>query len=133
MKDKHNQHIFHYNTVLILLHCICSDKSYHARVLLAALDYNNHLDQQPQEEEQDKKNCRLYRKGTKWWDVFPVTRPKQYGYIAELVQRVFEERATSTDAIRTSLPGKRKSTICGEGSPLTTSLVSSKKSRFSSN
>ena len=39
---------------------------------------------------------------------------KKYSYIPELVKRVFQEKEPSKETFRTTMSGRRKSTICDE-------------------
>ncbi|XP_074469043.1 uncharacterized protein LOC141754103 [Sebastes fasciatus] len=69
---------------------------YEARVLLAALDYNFHLNRPPVLSKDGKKIFkRLYNKHTRRWSVYAVKTPKTYGYIRELQARIVAKRVSS--------------------------------------
>ncbi|KAM6903766.1 uncharacterized protein PEZ65_018557 [Lycodopsis pacificus] len=73
-----------------------SPAEYEARVLLAALDYNSHLNRPLVLTNDGKKKFkRLYRKHTRRWSVYAVRTLKTYGYIGDLQAKIVEKRLSS--------------------------------------
>ncbi|XP_075931630.1 uncharacterized protein LOC142931561 isoform X2 [Anarhichas minor] len=73
-----------------------SPVEYEARVLLAALDYNSHLNRPLVLTNDGKKKFkRLYRKHTRRWSVYAVRTLKTYGYIRDLQAKIVEKRLSS--------------------------------------
>lgn len=66
---------------------------YNARVLLAALDYNFHL-QRPFMRSKDGKKM-LYKRDARRWSVCALKTPKTYGYIRELQTKIVAKRLSS--------------------------------------
>ena len=66
-----------------------SDEAYHARVQLAAIDYNMHRDRPTCEGEHGARYHRVFRKRTKHWDAVPTKMEKQFLYIPELISQIF--------------------------------------------
>ena len=65
------------------------NQGYEARVKLAALDHNAHLQHEHVINAKGEKTYyRKYRKQTKKWDVIPIMGNKKYEYLPELMESV---------------------------------------------
>ena len=118
----------------------CRDQAYLARVQLAVLDHNMHVEREiATTAEGDQRYHRKYRKQSKKWDVTPVKVKKDYKYIPELISAIFEARKESHGTLRAKKyvqddhPVNIQATIAHCLSQPTTDIVSNKKSRFSDN
>ncbi|XP_039539661.1 uncharacterized protein LOC120487527 isoform X2 [Pimephales promelas] len=69
---------------------------YRTRVLLAALDYNNHNHRQPARNKDGHKIYRRYfNKKSKSWSVYTTKEKKQYSYIQDLQKSIIGRRIAS--------------------------------------
>jgi len=67
-----------------------SDTAYQARIQLAVLDHNAHVNRNAKQHKQthEYQYYRRYRKQTKHWDVVKVLEAKEYKYIPELMKAI---------------------------------------------
>lgn len=113
------------------------NQAYVARMQLAVLDYNAHLQR---DTAKNKKGeivyQRKYRKQTKKWDVTPVRTKKEYRYIDELKKEITKQQEHSIQTTRSkpALPDNHPSNIqatIGHVPPCNTKELAAKKlSRF---
>ena len=113
------------------------NQGYEARVKLAALDHNAHLQrEQVTNDKGEKTYHRKYRKQTKQWDVTPVMENKKYEYIPELMEsvRLMRRQTTFTlctkNVVAENHPSRRQATIAHTAPSSTDELVKNKRSRF---
>ena len=126
-----------YNTAnliscMIVYFCVYSDEGYAARMQLAILDHNSHVDCAYREGEHGGKQMqRVWRRRSKRWDVVPRKVKKDYKYIPELMMHVLSHRASQDVSLRESR-GKRHSgsSITPDAPVETADIVSRKRSRF---
>ena len=120
---------------------IFRDSAYKARIQLAVLDHNSHVDRNPKQHShtQNYQYHRRYRKQSRNWDVVKVLEAKEYKYIQyipELSNAIlkFWQESTSTMRKRNPVPANHPShiqpTIAHTQPPETHTIVSNKKSRF---
>ena len=113
------------------------NQAYHARIQLAVLDHNHHIDRQ----EAHKKDggamyARKFRKQTKKWDATPIMTSKEYNYIPELLKEIKGQRfvaCTGTKRKRllpSNHPARIGSSIGSTAPEPTEFIVEAKKSRF---
>ena len=113
------------------------NQGYEARVKLAALDHNAHLQRGHLTNAKGEKIYhRKYRKQTKKWDVTPVMANKKYNYIPELMEsvRLMRHRTTFTlrskNVLAEDHPSRRQTTIAHTAPSSTDELIRNKRSRF---
>ena len=115
-----------------------SDTAYRARIQLAVLDHNAHIDRNPKQHmrSQEYQYHRRYRKQTRNWDVVEVLEAKDYKYVSELSDEVLKFWGRSTFTMRTrnttaqDHPCSIQRTIAHTQQPDTSTIVTNKKSRF---
>ena len=97
------------------------NQSYHARVQLAVLDHNAHLDKQHlHNKDSDHIYSCKFRKQTKKWGTTPTLKKKKYEYIPGLMDDIFSLRSNTskpTERLEESHP------IGNVGPPPTAELV----------
>ena len=112
--------------------------AYRARIQLAVLDHNDHIDQIPKQhlKSQEYQYHRWYRKQTCNWDVVKVMEAKDYKYVSELSNEVLKYWGQSTFTMKkrnTTAPDHQCSiqhTIAHTQPPHTNTIVTNQKSRF---
>ncbi|XP_049925640.1 uncharacterized protein LOC126405767 [Epinephelus moara] len=78
---------------------------YKARVLLAALDYDFHLQRAFMRSKDGKKIFkRLYKRNARRWSVYALKTPKTYGYIRELQTKIVAKRLSSGEGMPVRRP-----------------------------
>ncbi|XP_033728705.1 uncharacterized protein LOC117317856 [Pecten maximus] len=110
---------------------------YKARTILAALDYNFHIDRET------KKNAdgsvryhRTYNKKSARWSAVPYKVEKKYSYISDLISAVVEKRLLDREGMHKSKtlspsdPRHISSVLAPLPPPPTATLVEEKKSRL---
>ena len=115
-----------------------SDTAYRARIQLAVLDHNAHLDRNPKQrgENQGLQYHRRYRKQTCNWDVVKVLDRKEYKYIPELMTEIMTYwqqsgfNMHSQTTVPPNHPTRIQSTIAHNQPPDTHTIANNKKSRF---
>ena len=110
-----------------------SDRAYHARILLAALDHNHHLERGYIEGSEGPRQHRVFRKRTKKWDTVPIKAAKTYPYMEKLLMSVLNQRGESLEPLRSKRFGKRYHTISPNPPPTTENIAQAKRTRFASN
>ncbi|XP_020786323.2 uncharacterized protein LOC110165467 [Boleophthalmus pectinirostris] len=84
-----------------------SKKVYEARVHLASLDYNNHLNREPRRRKDGStQKGKLYNKRTKTWHLYTHKAPKEYKYIPDLQTLILQSRLLSLRGMADSFPSK---------------------------
>ncbi|KAJ0060515.1 hypothetical protein NL108_014994 [Boleophthalmus pectinirostris] len=84
-----------------------SKKVYEARVHLASLDYNNHLNREPRRRKDGStQKGKLYNKRTKTWHLYTHKAPKEYKYIPDLQTLILRSRLLSLRGMADSFPSK---------------------------
>lgn len=113
------------------------NQGYEARVKLAAVDHNAHLQRGHVTNAKGEKTYhRKYRKQTKKWDVTPVMENKKYEYIPELMESVCLMCHQTTFTLRSKNvlaedhPSRRQATIAHTAPSSTDELIRNKRSRF---
>ena len=114
-----------------------SDAGYRARIQLAVLDHNAHIQRHPRQhgKTHEFQYHRRYRKQTKNWDVVKVMEAKQYKYIPELMDKILKywHESSLTMRFRSSSSSHLahiQPTIAHTQPPNTHVIVNTKKSRF---
>ena len=80
---------------------VIRNQAYVARMQLAVLDYNDHLQQEIAKNKQGEVVYqRKYRKQTKKWDVTPVRTKKEYKYMDKLKLEIMDQRVHSIQTTR---------------------------------
>ena len=113
------------------------NQGYEARVKLAVLDHNAHLERRHLTKPDGTKIYhRKYRKQTKKWDITPVLESKKYDYIPELMNNIRLLRSLTTlplhrkRVLEEDHPARKQSTIAHIAPSPTNELVVNKRSRF---
>jgi len=121
------------------LSCVycCRNQGYEARIKLAVLDHNAHLQRtQVTNLKGDKIFHRKYRKQTKKWDVTPVLEDKKFEYIPDLMCAIRLLRMHTIvplchkRVLEEDHPARKQATIAHVLPRPTTELVQNKRSRF---
>ena len=115
-----------------------SDTAYHARVQLAVLDHNYHLNRNQRRHSATEayQYHQRYRKQTKNWDVVKVLQAKEYGCIPDLMNKASQFWKESSFNMKMkgvtddSHPTRIQSTIAHVPPPETQMIANNKKSRF---
>ncbi|XP_055003986.1 uncharacterized protein LOC129407298 [Boleophthalmus pectinirostris] len=82
-----------------------SKKVYEARVYLASLDYNSHLNRGPRRKKDGStQKAKLYSKRTKMWRLYTYKAPKEYKYIPDLQALILQSRLLSQRGMADSHP-----------------------------
>ena len=80
------------------------NESYTARIRLAVIDYNAHVERPiATNKEGEIINHRKYRKQTKKWDITPVCCQKKYSYMKNLVAEIVRLREESDQITRSKV------------------------------
>lgn len=118
-------------------HDIYRNEGYLTRVQLAILDHNAHTERSVAVNRKGNTIYhRKYRKQTKKWDVTAVKSTKEYKYIPDLMQQIFEERMMSAAPLKQPItlaqdhPAKRQRTIAHTQPDETVNIATNKSSRF---
>lgn len=122
---------------LTIWHHTNRNQAYHARIQLAVLDHNNHIDrQEAQNRDGGVIYARKFRKQTKKWDATPLMKSKEYKYIPLLLKEIEGQRSTAFSGTKrkrllpSNHPTRIRSTIGNTAPEPTDSIVQAKKSRF---
>ena len=113
------------------------NQTYHARIQLAVLDHNNHLDRDKAQNRKGKViYARKFHKQTKKWDATPLMRDKKYTYIPELLKDIEGLRCAPYSGVKRKLlipsnhPARIRASIGNTAPESTESIVRAKKSHF---
>ncbi|XP_077104644.1 uncharacterized protein LOC143757427 [Siphateles boraxobius] len=69
---------------------------YEARILLAGLDYNNHVPRPPKRRPDGSIEYRkLYNKKSRKWSLYAIKEEKEYHYIPEIQRSIVRKRVSS--------------------------------------
>lgn len=117
--------------------CFYRNQAYHARIQLAVLDHNNHLDRQEAHNRDGRViYARKFRKQTKKWDAAPVMNNKEYTYIPQLLKEIERQRFVADSGTKrkrllpSNHPARIRNSIGNTDPEPTESIVQAKKSRF---
>ena len=135
--------IFFRITAVFVARCIIQlpgffrNESYIARIRLAVIDYNVHVERPfARNKEGDIIYHWKYRKQTKKWDVTPVRCPKKYSYMKDLLAEILRLREESDQTTRSKValisnhPHYIQLTIGHVQPPETSEILSTKQSKF---
>ena len=83
------------------------NQAYQARVQLAVLDYNAHLDHEKAKNKAgDIIYNRKFQKQTKKWDATPTLKQNQFTYIPELMDVIKSQHVSSCSSLKQGVPSR---------------------------